>query len=142
LTTSPPYVSRLSGQCGILTISQHYKTPRPATGLTSLFNCARINLCLSLSCVSKHIIATFLICSASHLPAGSLSAFLTRSYQSLRVHPGVRGTGCRVEASAAVGLLARSVRVAGQASHTVAVYCENHKEHTDTLCGENAVPTS
>jgi hypothetical protein len=21
---------------------------------------------------------------------------------------------------------------------TVAVYCENHKEHTDTLCGQNA----
>jgi hypothetical protein len=22
---------------------------------------------------------------------------------------------------------------------TVAVYCENHTEHTDTLCGQNAV---
>jgi hypothetical protein len=22
---------------------------------------------------------------------------------------------------------------------TVAVYCENHMEHTDTLCGQNAV---
>jgi hypothetical protein len=25
---------------------------------------------------------------------------------------------------------------------TVAVYCENHAEHTHTLCGQNAVPTS
>jgi ribosomal protein L44E len=25
---------------------------------------------------------------------------------------------------------------------TVAVYCENRKEHTDTLCGQNAVRTS
>jgi hypothetical protein len=25
---------------------------------------------------------------------------------------------------------------------TVAVYCENHTEHTDTLCGQNAVRTS
>jgi hypothetical protein len=24
----------------------------------------------------------------------------------------------------------------------VAVYCENHTEHTDTLCGQNAVSTS
>jgi hypothetical protein len=24
----------------------------------------------------------------------------------------------------------------------VAVYCENHTEHTDTLCGQNAVRTS
>jgi hypothetical protein len=25
---------------------------------------------------------------------------------------------------------------------TVAVYCENRTEHTDTLCGQNAVRTS
>jgi translation initiation factor IF-1 len=25
---------------------------------------------------------------------------------------------------------------------TVAVYCENHMEHTDTLCGQNEVRTS
>jgi hypothetical protein len=25
---------------------------------------------------------------------------------------------------------------------TVAVYCENHTEHTDTLCGQNSVSTS
>jgi translation initiation factor IF-1 len=25
---------------------------------------------------------------------------------------------------------------------TVTVYCENHTEHTDTLCGQNAVCTS
>jgi hypothetical protein len=25
---------------------------------------------------------------------------------------------------------------------TVAVYCENHTEHTDTLCGQNAAHTS
>jgi hypothetical protein len=25
---------------------------------------------------------------------------------------------------------------------TVAVYCENHTEHTDTLCGQNSVRTS
>jgi hypothetical protein len=25
---------------------------------------------------------------------------------------------------------------------TVAVYCENHTEHTDTLCGQNAIYTN
>jgi hypothetical protein len=25
---------------------------------------------------------------------------------------------------------------------TVAVYCENRTEHTDTLCGQNAIRTS
>jgi hypothetical protein len=29
-----------------------------------------------------------------------------------------------------------------QFRETVAVYCENHTEHTDTLCGQNAVRTS
>jgi hypothetical protein len=37
LTTLPSSVSRLSRQCGILNISQAYKSPQPATGVVLFF---------------------------------------------------------------------------------------------------------
>jgi hypothetical protein len=37
LTTLEPTVSRLSGQCGILNISQPYRPPRPVTGIALLY---------------------------------------------------------------------------------------------------------
>jgi hypothetical protein len=36
-TISPPFVSLLSKQCGILNISQFYRPPYPITGLAPLF---------------------------------------------------------------------------------------------------------
>jgi hypothetical protein len=37
LTALPPSMSRLSGQCGILNISQPYRPPRSVTGIALLF---------------------------------------------------------------------------------------------------------
>jgi hypothetical protein len=37
LTTLPPSVSRLSGQCVIFNISQSYRPPRPVTGIALLY---------------------------------------------------------------------------------------------------------
>jgi hypothetical protein len=37
LTTLPPFVSRLSRQCGILNNSQSYRPPRPVTGIALLY---------------------------------------------------------------------------------------------------------
>jgi hypothetical protein len=37
LTSLASSVSRLSGQCGILNISQHYRPPRPVTGIDLLY---------------------------------------------------------------------------------------------------------
>jgi hypothetical protein len=38
LKISPPYVSRLSRQCGIISISHTYRPRRPVTGIDLLFN--------------------------------------------------------------------------------------------------------
>jgi hypothetical protein len=56
LTVSEPHVSRLSGQCGILNISQSYGTPRAVTGIAILFSISmmfvpnRKHVCASTVC--------------------------------------------------------------------------------------------
>jgi hypothetical protein len=37
LTTSPPPVSRMSGKCGSLDVSQSYRSPRPTSGVALSF---------------------------------------------------------------------------------------------------------
>jgi hypothetical protein len=40
LTNSPPYVNRLSRQCGIIHISQPFRPPRSVMGIALLFSCS------------------------------------------------------------------------------------------------------
>jgi hypothetical protein len=44
LTTLPPSLIRLSIQCGILNISQLYRSPRPVTGIALLLSQLQWNL--------------------------------------------------------------------------------------------------
>jgi hypothetical protein len=52
LTTLLPSMSRLSGHCGILNISQPYRPPRPVKGIALLFYFTYLYIhSLSITCV-------------------------------------------------------------------------------------------
>jgi hypothetical protein len=67
LTTLLPSVSRLSRQCAILNISQPYRSPRPATGISLLYFTYTFSVrfidCPFLACYNHYILQSFILLS-------------------------------------------------------------------------------
>jgi hypothetical protein len=62
LTTSSPSVSQLSTQCGILSISQPCRTPRPVTGIALLFPLLLVNVIQHFPINIVHAVVVFYNC--------------------------------------------------------------------------------
>jgi hypothetical protein len=96
LTTSPPLVGRLSGQCGIRNISEPYRPPRPVMGIVLLLNACVVSykfMDLAPNFVSSCYAMIVILVLLGHLDRAQEGSSPMCSLQ--RIHGRMGAEGCR-----------------------------------------------